>query len=71
MYPRLLEGDLLLVRRTAHAPEGPGGAGPGGPPLVRTVSGGTLLPANPEYPPRPLDSRVRILGRALTLIRNL
>ena len=31
----------------------------------RIVRGGTLLPANPEYPPRPLDSRVRILGRAL------
>ena len=72
MYPRLLEGDLLLVRRTAHAPEGALAVlALEDRLLVRTVSGGTLLPANPEYPPRTLDSRVRILGRALTLIRNL
>ena len=72
MYPRLLEGDLLLVRRTAHAPEGALAVlALEDRLLVRTVSGGTLLPANPEHPPRPLDSRVRILGRALTLNRNL
>ena len=72
MYPRLLEGDLLLVRRGSAAKEGAilvleqEGAL-----LVRTLSGGMLLPANPEFPPRPMSSGCRVIGRAVKLIRNL
>lgn len=72
MYPRLLEGDLLLVRRGADAKEGAilvleqEGAL-----LVRTLSGGMLLPANPEFPPRPMSSGCRVIGRAVKLIRDL
>lgn len=72
MYPRLLEGDLLLVRRGDTAKDGAilvleqEGAL-----LVRTLSGRMLLPANPEFPPRPMNSGCRVLGRAVKLIRNL
>lgn len=72
MYPRLLEGDFLLVKKSSAAPEG------GtvvleqeGTLLVRNVSGRTLLPANPEYPPRPLGPEAHILGRAIALLRGL
>ena len=66
MYPRLLSGDCLLVEKTAIAVLVQDGAL-----LVRTVSGETLLPANPEYPPRALDHTARILGRAVMLVRAL
>lgn len=72
MYPRLLEGDFLLVKKSTSAPEGAtvvlehqGNL------LVRTLTGGMLLPANPEYPPRPLSEDTHILGRAITLLRGL
>ena len=72
MYPRLLAGDLLLVKRSGAAPEGATLVlEQEGRLLVRTHSGGMLLPANPEYPPRPLDAHTRVLGRAVTLIRTL
>lgn len=72
MYPRLLEGDLLLVRRGGGARDGAilvleqDGAL-----LVRTLSGSMLLPANPEFPPRPMSGGCRVLGRAVKLIRDL
>lgn len=72
MYPRLLEGDLLLVKKSAAAPEGATVVlEQQAKLLVRNVSGGMLLPANPEYPPRPLSEDTRILGRAVALIRGL
>lgn len=72
MYPRLLEGDFLLVKKSAAAPEGATVVlEQQGNLLVRNVSGGMLLPANPEYPPRPLTPDTHILGRAVALIRGL
>ncbi len=76
MYPRLLEGDVLLVRRTGRTPDGATAVlEQDGALLVRQVrhtSRGTeLLPANPEFPPRMLGPEARVLGRAVTLIRAL
>lgn len=72
MYPRLLEGDFLLVKKSSAAPEGATVVlEQEGTLLVRNVSGRTLLPANPEYPPRPLEEQTHILGRAIALIRGL
>ncbi len=52
MYPRLLSGDCLLVEKTAEPKDGAIAVlVQDGALLVRTVSGETLLPANPEYPP--------------------
>ena len=72
MYPRLLSGDCLLVEKTAEPKDGAIAVlVQDGALLVRTVSGKTLLPANPEYPPRALDHTARILGRAVMLVRAL
>lgn len=72
MYPRLLAGDCLLVKRTDEAADGTMAVlVQDGALLVRTVSGKMLLPANPEYPPRALDANARILGRAVLLVRTL
>lgn len=72
MYPRLLEGDFLLVKKSTSAPEGATVVlEQQGNLLVRTLSGGMLLPANPEYPPRALSEDTHILGRAITLLRAL
>lgn len=72
MYPRLLDGDCLLIEKTAEAKDGSTVVlVQDGALLVRTVSGKTLLPANPEYPPRALDRTARILGRAVLLVREL
>ena len=72
MYPRLLSGDCLLVEKTAEPKDGAIAVlVQDGALLVRTVSGETLLPANPEYPPRALDHTARILGRAVMLVRAL
>lgn len=72
MYPRLLEGDLLLVRREAAADENTIAVlVQDGALLIRRVQGGQLLPANPEFPPRPLHPDNTVLGRAVRLIRSL
>ena len=65
-------GDCLLVAKTAEPKDGAIAVlVQDGALLVRTVSGKTLLPANPEYPPRALDHTARILGRAVMLVRAL
>ncbi len=72
MYPRLLEGDKLLVRRTQTVPDAAiivvvqEGAL-----LIRQKQEGLLVPSNPELPPRTLTPGTRILGRAVQLIRSL
>lgn len=72
MYPRLLEGDRLLVRRTAALTDGAIAIlAQEGALLVRQVQGGLLLPANPEFPPRTLTEDMRVLGRAIQLMRTL
>jgi len=76
MYPRLLEGDLLLVKKSAAAPEGATAVlEEDGVLLVRTLhqgpKGTELLPANPEFPPRLLSANGRVLGQAVALIRAL
>lgn len=72
MYPRLLEGDLLLVRRDAAAAEHTIAVlVQNGALLIRRVQGGQLLPANPEFPPHPLHPDAAVLGRAIRLIRTL
>ena len=72
MYPRLLAGDCLLVKKCAEVSDNSIAVlVQDGALLVRTLSGRTLLPANPEYPPRALDQSTRILGRAVLLVRTL
>ena len=72
MYPRLLEGDRVLVRRTDSLPDGAiAVAVQDGALLIRRRQEGFLLPANPEFPPRTLTADTRILGRAIQLIRSL
>jgi SOS-response transcriptional repressor LexA len=72
MYPRLLEGDLLLVQRNAPlADNAIAVLVQGGALLVRMVQGSQLLPANPEFPPRLLDASCTVLGRGMRLIRAL
>ncbi len=72
MYPRLLEGDRLVVRRCDAVPEGATAVlAREQTLLVRTLSGGMLLPANPEFPPRSLTPELRLLGRGVALIRTL
>lgn len=72
MYPRLLEGDRLLVKKTSHLPSGCVAVfAQEGTILVRQVQGSLLQPANPEFPPRPITAELRPLGRAIQLIRAL
>ncbi len=72
MYPRLLEGDLLLVQRDAPlADNAIAVLVQGGALLVRQMQGNQLLPANPEFPPRLLDANCTVLGRGIRLIRGL
>lgn len=72
MYPRLLDGDRLLVRRTLAVPD----AAiivvvQEGELLIRQRQEGLLIPSNPEVPPRTITADTRILGRAVQLIRSL
>ncbi len=72
MYPRLLEGDRLLVKRTRTIPDGAIAVFiQQGALLVRQVQGSLLQAANPEYPPHPRTEDMTLLGRAITLIRAL
>ncbi|MBR1781046.1 MAG: LexA family transcriptional regulator [Oscillospiraceae bacterium] len=72
MYPRLLEGDVLLVRREERCADGSIVVLIQGELLlVRRLEGQMLLPANPEFPPRPCPAEQRMLGRAITLFRAL
>ncbi len=72
MYPRLLEGDRLLVKRTRTLPDGSIAVlAHQGRLLVRQVQGRVLQAANPEYPPHTRTEAMVLLGRAITLIRNL
>ena len=72
MYPRLLEGDRLLVKRGSSLSEGATAVlEREGALLLRQLQDGVLHCANPEYPPRPLDDSFRVLGRAVALIRWL
>lgn len=72
MYPRLLEGDRLLVKKTSSIPEGATIVlEQEGVLLIRQMQGQRLQPANPEFPPRMLTEDMRILGRAIELIREL
>lgn len=72
MYPRILEGDRLLVKRTRTIPDGAIAVFVHqGSLLVRQVQGNLLQAANPEYPPHPRQEGMTLLGRAITLIRAL
>lgn len=72
MYPRLVAGDCLLIQKTDEIPDNSVAVLiQDGNLLVRTVSGHMLLPANPEYPPRPLEPSAHILGHAVMAIRKL
>lgn len=72
MYPRILEGDRLLVKRTRTLPDGAIAVLiQQGSLLVRQVQGSLLQAANPEYPPHPRTEDMTLLGRAVTLIRSL
>ena len=72
MYPRLLEGDRLLVKKTSTLSDGCIAVfAQEGTILVRQVQGSLLQPANPEFPPRPITADLRPLGRAVQLIRAL
>lgn len=72
MYPRLLEGDRLLVKKTSSLPSGCVAVyAQEGAILVRQVQGSLLQPANPEFPPRQITPDTHPLGRAVQLIRAL
>lgn len=80
MYPKLEDGDTILVRRCAVVE--PGAIAvvlyDGDEATVKKVYMGEgwidLIPINPEYPPRRIEgealSRCRILGQAVTLLRD-
>lgn len=72
MYPRLLEGDLLLVDSAAAWKDNAIAVlVQDGALLIRRVQGNQLLPANPEFPPRPISADQRRLGCAVQLLRKL
>ncbi len=72
MYPRLLEGDLLLVDSAAAWKDNAIAVlVQEGALLVRQVQGSQLFPANPEFPPRPISDDQRRLGCAVQLVRRL
>ena len=82
MYPRMLEGDLLLMERLETPDalaecEDAAALLLGDRLLLRRIRSGpegrTLLPWNPEFPPRRLDTETpwAVLGRGLWLLRRL
>lgn len=72
MYPRLLEGDLLLVDSAAPWKDNAIAVlVQDSALLIRQVQGNQLFPANPEFPPRPVSGDQRRLGCAVQLIRRL
>ncbi len=72
MYPAILEGDWVFICRQDAPQEGKYALfNRDGAPVVRRVQGATLVPVNPEYPPHPLDERVRFLGHCFGLMRDL
>lgn len=80
MYPRLLEGDLLLMERTRTLTPNCTGAVLWEDALLlrRAVAGEEgweLLPWNPEFPPRRISGSfpdsVTVLGRGVLLLREL
>ena len=72
MYPRVLTGDLLLVRRGSRAADGSTVVlEQDGAVLVRVKQGRTLTAANPEYPPHALNEKSSIAGTAVMLLREL
>jgi transcriptional regulator with XRE-family HTH domain len=73
MYPRLLEGDRLLVLRDAPMEQGQMAVLlHQGALTVRALGmNGQLQPANPEFPPWTPGAEDRILGRAVLLLRQL